>query len=361
MSSSEQTLKGIDKGRDSNLELYRIVCMLLIVMHHYVGNSGLTKVAFDSPMSSQSIFLFLFGAWGKTGINCFVLLTGYFMCTSHITLRKYLKLFLEVIFYNVVIYSLFVISGYTSLSLMGVAHAVWPIWSISKGFVSCYLVFYLAIPFLNILVNNLSQRQHLLLLALSLGVYTVLGTLVGKKVQMNYVTWFCVLYFIASYVRLHPNPVFERKSLWGWVTLGVFLLACVSILARLHASTSPYSFVSDSNRILAVALAFCSFLWFKNMKIKQNRTINTIAASTFGVLMIHANSDVMRQWLWYDLLNNVGHYSDALPSLMIHAFGSCFAIFFLCVLIDFLRIRFVERPFFRLLDQRMLNRVNYYV
>ena len=30
------------KPRSSNLELYRIICMLMIVAHHYVVNSGLS-------------------------------------------------------------------------------------------------------------------------------------------------------------------------------------------------------------------------------------------------------------------------------------------------------------------------------
>lgn len=30
------------KHRNSNLELYRIICMLMIVAHHLVVNSGLT-------------------------------------------------------------------------------------------------------------------------------------------------------------------------------------------------------------------------------------------------------------------------------------------------------------------------------
>lgn len=361
MSSLVKKPVWIENSRDSNLELYRIVCMLLIVMHHYVVNSGLAELAFTTPLASKSVFLFLFGAWGKTGINCFVLITGYFMCESHITLRKFLKLLLEIIFYNIVIYTIFVISGYVPLSMMGIAHALWPIWTIGSGFVSCYLVFYLAIPFLNILVHNLSKRQHLLLIALSLGIYTVLDTLPVIQVRMNYVSWFCVLFFIASYIRLYSRPVFERKSLWGWVTLCVFVLACASILIRLYISFWPYYMLSDSNRFFAVALAFCSFLWFKNMKIKHGNLINTIAASAFGVLLIHANSDMMRQWLWKDTLNNVGHYTDTLPSLMLHAFGCCIAIFLICILIDSIRIRCIERPFFRLLDKCLTNKIKCYV
>ena len=76
------------KRRSSNLELFRIITMLLIVAHHYVVNSGLTATdgpIFSNLLSWKSIFLLLFGAWGKTGINYFVLITGYFMCKSNIT------------------------------------------------------------------------------------------------------------------------------------------------------------------------------------------------------------------------------------------------------------------------------------
>lgn len=68
--------------------------MFFIVAHNYVVNSGLT--ADNGPIASNllsinSIFLLLFGAWGKIGINCFVMITGYFMCKSNITLKKIYK------------------------------------------------------------------------------------------------------------------------------------------------------------------------------------------------------------------------------------------------------------------------------
>ena len=82
--------------------------MLLIVAHHYVINSRLGSVLQEAPLSERSIFFYLFGAWGKTGINCFVMITGFFMCKSQITLRKFLKLLFEVLFYNIIIYIIFV-------------------------------------------------------------------------------------------------------------------------------------------------------------------------------------------------------------------------------------------------------------
>ena len=74
--------------------------MLLIVAHHYVMNSGISELMLDNQLAFKSIFFYLSGAWGKTAINCFVMITGYFMCTSRITLKKFIKLIFQIEFYN---------------------------------------------------------------------------------------------------------------------------------------------------------------------------------------------------------------------------------------------------------------------
>lgn len=43
--------------RKSNIELLRIVLMLLIIAHHYVVNSGLTEV-FDYQAPSMKMYFF---------------------------------------------------------------------------------------------------------------------------------------------------------------------------------------------------------------------------------------------------------------------------------------------------------------
>jgi|GEM_PF-4799803 hypothetical protein len=67
MSNTQNLNEVTPKQRDSNLELMRIIAMLLIVAHHYVVNSGLTLPEgpiFADPMSKRSLFLLVFGAWG---------------------------------------------------------------------------------------------------------------------------------------------------------------------------------------------------------------------------------------------------------------------------------------------------------
>lgn len=338
------------KERNSNIELYRIIVMLLIVMHHYVVNSGLLDEMFKTPLAPESIFLYLFGMWGKTGIDCFVLITGYFMCKSKISLYKFVKLLLQVELYNILFGCIFLYTGYIPLSFSSLLQIVNPISSVGTSFTSCFLLFYLFIPFLNILLNNISKSQHVLLVILSLGVYTILGTIPWIGVTFNYVTWFCVLYVVAAYIRLYGIWRGEEKKLWGGVSLALIFISVLSVFIMLFRGVRSgvgvdwellMFFVSDSNKLLAFLVSVSTFMFFKNIHIRQSKWINTIASCTFGVLLIHANSDAMRQWLWKDTCNNVGVFHSNM--IYIHALCVPIIVFIACTIIDFCRQRFLER------------------
>ncbi len=343
------------KVRDSNLELFRIITMFLIVAHHYVVNSGLSytdgPLAKD-PLSLKSLYLMVFGAWGKTGINCFLMITGYFMCKSHITVRKFLKLVFEVEFYSIVIYLVFLLLGYESLSVQNIIRVVFPVTSIQQNFTGCFIVFYLFIPFLNILVQNMNEKQHIRLILLLSFTYILFGTIHGRtfSVAMNYVSWYMVLYFIASYIRLYPKKWFSDNRICGSLLIVSIVISVVSIVGCAWLGTRigtfmPYFFVTDSNTFLAVVVGVFAFLIFKNLRIPQSRFINAVAATTFGVMQIHANSDAMRRWLWVDTLKNVEHYDSKFAFL--YPVIVVLAVFTICSVIDFARIKLLEEPLFK--------------
>lgn len=348
------------KQRNSNLELYRIIVMLLIVAHHYVVNSGMMEEIAKEPLSGRSIFYYIFGMWGKTGINCFVLITGYFMCKSKITMRKFLKLLLQIEFYNIVIYTAFVVSGYQTFALRECIKTLFPIKAISDGFTSCFLVFYLFIPFLNILINNLDKKRHMLLVGLCLSTYTIMGSINLFHVTMNYVTWFCILYFISSYIRLYGFFPKVSTAKWGgylFISMSLSILSVLRLVVKAEAAGigvdryNVFRYVADSNVIFAVTTSITAFMFFKGIKMKYNRWINTIAASTFGVLLIHANSDTMRQWLWKDIVDCSGSFYRT--DTYMYAFITVIAIFFICVLMDYVRIHTIENMMFKLLDKHL--------
>ena len=342
------------KLRSSNLELLRIITMILIIAHHYVVNSNLSLEIQTDPRSINSIFLNLFSMWGKTGINCYLLITGYFMCKSQISLTKFIKLWLEVVFYGVVIYLLFFIGGYYSFKWVDLFLVLVPINYVTNNFVGCFLLFYLFIPFLNILIRGMNKQKHACLILLCLFIYTFLATLF--IVTMNYITCFIIIYLIASYIRLYQVPYSQSKVFWGCMTLLSVMISCFTVLYRVYFNlANSHKFLSDPNAIMAVVTSICIFMFFKNINIKYNKWINTLAASTFGVLLIHINSEAIRQWLWVDTLKNVEIWQT--NYMFIHFFISVLGVFIICTIVDQMRIHFLETPLFKKIGP-LIERLN---
>lgn len=341
--------------RDSNFELYRIVCMFFIVAHHYVVNSGLIEGPMaDNPIASNSIFLSLFGMWGKIGINSFILITGYYMCEQTISLRKFLKLLLECVFYTFTIYIVFLFTGVESFSLIGLLARLFPVWDFGSNFVVSYLFFYLTIPFWNILIHSVNEKQHLILIFILLFIFSIVGNIPYSISSVNYVFWFGVIYLISSYIRLYPSPFFNNLRLWTFASVASIIIAVLSVLGMTYIfkGRGMYFFVADSNKFLAVVVSFSTFLLFKNIKLPNSRIINYISASTFAVLLIHANCDTMRQWLWGRVVQCCTHYYLPFSFHIFFCFSSVLAIFAICVVLDRLRIIFIERPLFKKLDNK---------
>lgn len=206
------------KPRSSNIELYRILVMLSIVAHHYVVNSGLMNAdgpLFANPTSTNSIFYLILGMWGKTGINCFVLITGFFMCFSNISLRKYLKLYLEVKFYRYIILFVFACVGMTAISGGALLKRLLPFSSITDSFTNAFMAFFLFIPFLNILIKGMDKTKHLLLLILCITIYSGFYQIPGLHLHYNYLSWFIILYILGSYIRIYGLFRNENVMFWG--------------------------------------------------------------------------------------------------------------------------------------------------
>ena len=274
------------------------------------------------------------------------------MCKSNITVKKFLKLILQIEFYRIIICLIFAFFGYEEFSVWSFVKVLIPVKEINDNFTSSFLVFFLFIPFLNILLKHLSERMHLRFIFLCLFLYTFLSTLsyLDFGVTMNYVSWFIVIYFISSYLRLYPKKLFGNTKVWDITSAVSIVVSVLSILVPLRFIWhEPYYFIADSNKVLAVITAFCLFLFFKNVKIPYIKFINVVASATFGVLLIHANSDAMRQWIWKDTLQNTVVFNTSW--CYVHFVYSVLGIYIICTVIDLIRIYTLEKPFFKRYDK----------
>ena len=343
------------EGRDSNFELFRIVLMLLIIAHHYVVNSGLSELYDFNNITGNMIFLQLFGFAGKIGINCFVFITGYFMIKSQFKFQKLLKLYLEIKFYKLVIYVLFLMTGYEVFSVSGCLKTVFNIaYGVEAGFTGTFIFLYMLIPFINEMLLNLNQKLHLILIGILVFLYTIISTFLFHDTYSN-LGWMITTYIIAAYVRMYPCKWFEDKKLYIWSTIFSVALSWASILVVDFVGSKVgfknyYHMVVNEHKFLALACSFSLFMLFKNIKIKQSKVINTVAASTFGVFLIHIISDTMIRFLWKDVLHNTSYYNS--PFLIVHAILSVILVYIVCVCIDQIRIHLLEKPLFSYMEKR---------
>ena len=134
------------------------------------------------------------------------------------------------------------------------------------------------------------------------------------------------------------------RNIYVTMILGI-LLSFVSIPVQyksvgFFATDLMYEVACPTVIISAMAI----FLVFKNIHIRSNRVINWIAASTFGIYLIHTHFG-----LYYELWSrvNIGNIEDLampIPDFMIYAFLSVFAVIIICLIIDKVRIYLIFRP-----------------
>ena len=347
--------------RDSNLELMRIILMLLIIAHHMVVNSGVMSLIDATAPTANGVFLTLWGMWGKAAINAFVLITGWFMCTSRLTWQKYVRLLAQVYFWKFVVWIFLLVVNRAMPNLTDfVLIVVSPFRYIDDGFLASFLAMNLTIPFLSKLAQALDRGAYLRLLALLLGIYTFTTTFLAAPAAFSEYVWYCTLFFVAGYLRMFRPAWSENRGLVSRLCVASLVLSIASVVAIVAADTAlgtrladPYYFVVDSGKLFAFASGLFVFLWFKGLEMPKSQLVNTVSATTFGVFLIHAHSEAMRTWLW-----GRGGVFDAatlyetcgLGALVLWCVVAMVSVFAVCSALDWLRIRFVEPAFARWLD-----------
>ncbi len=329
--------------------------MLSIIAHHYVVNSSvITNFVYDGGATSQQYFLECWGMWGKTGINVFILISGYFMCKMQLTAKRYAKLLIQILFYGITIMFIFAICDYQALTLSGVIKRLLGLLThINNGFTASFMAFYAFVPFYNKLIEFLSQKQLNLLVGGLLFIMTICSTFFFAP-TMNEPIWYMTLYFVAAYIRLYPSKYTANLKLSSIVLVTSVVLAlivCIGLIyisnrtGRIGFSAYKWHFVTDSNKLFAFIVGLSAFLTAKNIKMGYSRIVNSLAAGCFGVLLIHASSDTMRQWLWQDICNVPSMFKGDLWALISQAVAVPIIIFLVCSFIDHYYKKFIE-PFF---------------
>ncbi len=78
--------------RNSNLELLRIIAMLLIVAHHF----GIYAIGYSNGNSLSDYYNAVFYSFGKVGVVLFMMISAYFLCDRSVKRERNIDLSLLV-------------------------------------------------------------------------------------------------------------------------------------------------------------------------------------------------------------------------------------------------------------------------
>lgn len=334
--------------RNSNIELLRIVSMVLIAMFHFSVHGAWPE---GGPLASDTaVEMLSFG--GKIGVNCFVLITGYFMVHGHLKVQSLLRVVLQTWFYSFVILAIFAIAQPDLVTPDRLRKAVTPITSGEYWFITCYLALMAASPFLNVLYRHLTDGGRRRLMIIGFVVLSAIPTITTYNPIGSDLVWFFYLYLLGSWLR--DRPLWTRRGNASALAGGVlFVWASMAAIGWAQRAFGFDYVLPDyfiwQYMVPTFAASLGLFSLFAEWKMSSIRWVNTAAKGALGVYLIHDNP-IMRVWLWPHLA-----WAYALGPAAILAVGvlSGVAVYAVGAAIDLARIRLLERPVMRWISEKL--------
>ena len=348
--------EGLVKGRSSNLELLRIICMVLLIMHHLVVHGG--SIGMEG-MTANRIFSLIVLPAGKICFNCFVAISTWFLVRSTFKASRFVKVWLQVLFYNLVFLgATFAIGGEYAATLgwKNWLGAFFPMIGNSHGYAAAYLAFYLTIPFLRIVGDRIEKRQLTFLIVF----LTVTQIMAG---QLGFVTGytqpfaseillFVLCYFISLYLQKYPFQWQSNTAILLAIVLGIWLFtAFCRIFNGIYPANWFYMFfanIATGSEFSAfnILAGYALFLCFYKIKMPANKVINTLATTTFGILLMH-DHNYFRPVVWHVIMKTETWYYVPFVRFVCYMIVATLIIFVAGMLIDFVRQFCIEKYILR--------------
>ena len=304
--------KSMQAKRQANFELLRIVAMLMIIVLHYLNKSDLILL-YTQEHSAVNYAAHFIEAFCIVAVNCYVLLSGYFLVESAWKPERVVSLVAQILFYSVLIPIVLICVGVISagdLSVYDWLNYVLPIETEHYWFATAYLIMYLFAPLLAAGVKAVEKRTLEIIIGIMVLFFSVWKSLLPASLATDRYGydygWFLCLFLIAAYIRLYGLPKLEKKRnaafLYVVMSLGIFLLTILSgILAEVLAPFAYYMDMPDTyNHILCLLGSVGFFMLFKDMRPWEGRVAAVIrwaAPYTFGVYLLHEHILVRYRWM----------------------------------------------------------------
>lgn len=330
-------------ARDSNIELLRIVSMLMtLTLHYLIFGNVLSRSAFGSAA--------YYGNWTLEAIclisvDCYMLISGFFLSQKKFTSRRILSFYAQILFYTIIMAILCFSLGIADLNTANLIQIV-PVMGGRNWYVTAYFCLLFLTPVLNHVVHTMERRKLRAVLTALFVLLSVLHTFfffsdTFRLENGHSVWWYCFVYMIGAYYRKYEIRI-NRK------TYALALLILLLPLSKLIIDSSDHAvlrsliqvlYAYDSFPVLvASVIVFDFFVRIKIHSERVNKIICLFGKTSFAVFYIH----VFILWgekIWTALGSE--KYVDS-SMQMIHLLACVASVYFACSAAEIIRLRLFQ-------------------
>lgn len=342
----------VAKKRNANMELLRIISMLMVVMLHALGKSESLVDIVGNPSVNGAIAWFL-EMLSIAAVNIFILISGYFLVDAKFKIRRLVELVLEAVFYGVfgfVVSLIFNIDIGMDVDTYFVLQTVFPIHMDVFWFVTAYIVIYMLQPLISAGVKALTQKQFgtvLILLIVYESLFKSFLPVALTTDELGYdFLWFLTMFLVGAYFKMYgfKHLTTSKKGIlmyFGTVIIlfaeRVVLFYAVTKLGRLESINKSLLSYNNVFVLLEAVGIFAFFVNRKTMSERAGKIVCALSPMALGVYLCHENICFRYQWQkWLGIYESL---NDSTLVFVARIIGVVLLVYVCGTIIDYLRIQ----------------------
>lgn len=335
--------------RKTNFDLLKIIAIIFIIIHHVIFHG---KILQNCNTKSLYVIFSLIEYLVIIGVNLFILITGYFQSNKDFRPKKIWQLIGCCLFYKAFIIILFANFKIMHLNIFEIIKEIF-IFKLdtynSYWFVVIYLFLYCLSPFLNKLINSLSQKEYKNLLFITTIIFSIIPsfTISDAFIGDGYTLYnFIYLYLIGAYIRIYTstNKYKDKTKILIFLTIIYPIINFSSTLIFKYLvpfSNLSIKFYKNSfnyNNPIVILQSVTLFLLFSTFNLKS-KIINTMSKLTLGIYLMHDNKFIRNYIYKYLKIDNgvITSFSFIFYVLLISLI-----IFLFCAIIEWSRQKILK-------------------
>lgn len=322
------------KERNSNIELLRLICIVMIVSMHVfglykeqLGMAGLLALSFNNAVCNL-------------GVSIFMLISGFYGI-KYKTERLF-ALWNIALFWSIVL--LFVDTDH---SVKNIVRSIFPVFTGKYWFLTAYIVISFLSPYIEKLINVIDVRHFQRLIGILILFFIIAPSLLMFEIMNDSgkgIVNMLLVYLLGRYFAIYgfPKWLIGLKSFLILFPI-ILIVAGIDFIVSQHFDIT-FQMLARDNCILILLGAIIVFCLVLQMKPRSVRWINQLATYVFPIYIIH-----------YVLLYHIVYIPmDTYSMLYLMVWINAIVVAVVAVMMEFIRRKFFSNVFNKLLRAELM-------